>query len=129
MGNQAITVEVHGGFEKTNKFLERCLNVVKLGNLDKYGRRGVEALRAATPRDTGLAASSWSYEIHRTKDTVTLEWHNDDIENGFPVVIGIQYGHATKSGSWVEGVDFINPALRPLFEEIKEDVLKEVKKH
>lgn len=127
--NEVITVDVKGGFEKTNSFLERCLNVVKLGSLDKYGRRGVEALRAATPRDTGLAASSWTYEINRTDDTVTLEWHNTDIENGYNVIIGLQYGHATKSGSWVEGIDFINPALKPIFDEIRRDIQREVTRH
>lgn len=126
MGNQTITVEVHDSLNKTSSFLERCLNVVKLGNLDKYGRRGVDALRAATPKDTGLAASCWSYEINRTKEGVTLEWHNSDIEHGYNVIIGIQYGHATKSGSWVEGMDFINPALRPIFEEIKDELWREV---
>ena len=124
-----ITVTQHGGFKKANSFLERCLEIGKLGALDRYGRKGVEALSAATPKDTGLASSSWSYKIQRDEGEVRIEWHNDDIENGFPVVIGIQYGHATKNGSWVEGVDFINPALRPLFDEIKEDVLKEVRKH
>lgn len=129
MGNQTITVTQHGEFSKAQKFMERCLNVVKLGHLDSYGRRGVEALRAATPKDTGLAASSWSYQINRSDGVVTLEWHNDDIENGFSVVIGCQYGHATKSGSWVEGVDFINPALAPVFEQIRKDVWREVTRH
>lgn len=129
MGNQTITVDVHGGFEKTNRLLERCLNVIKLGNLDKYGRRGVEALKAFTPQDTGLAASSWTYKISRTNDTVTLEWHNTDIENGYNVIMGIQYGHATKSGSWVEGLDFINPALKPIFDEIKREIREEVSRH
>lgn len=125
-----ITITCKGGFEKTNKFLERCLNVVKLGNLDRYGRRGVEALRAATPKDTGLAASQWSYQIHRTKDTVTLEWHNSDIEGGYHnVVLGVQLGHATRSGGWVEGIDFINPALRPIFDEIRNDLWREVTRH
>ena len=129
MSNPIITVEQHGGFEKANKFLERCMNKIKLGNLDKYGRRGVAALEAYTPKDTGLAASCWSYEIHRTDDTVTLEWHNNDIENGFNVVVGLQYGHATRSGSWVEGTDFINPALKPLFDDIRQNMLREVTGH
>lgn len=130
MASNLITIEQHGEFKKAHSFLERCLEKVNFGYLDKYGKKGVEALSAATPKDTGLAASSWSYVInHQEKGVVTLEWHNDDIENGFPVIIGIQYGHATKSGSWVEGVDFINPALRPIFDEINRDVLKEVTKH
>ena len=129
MGDNTITITESGGFKEANKFLERCLNKIKLGNLDYYGRRGVEALSAYTPKDTGLAASCWSYEIHRTKDTVTLEWHNDDIEHGFNVVIGLQYGHATRSGSWVEGTDFINPALKPIFDDIRNNLLREVTGH
>ena len=130
MSNQTITLTQTDGFSKANKFLERLLNKVKLGDLDRYGRRGVEALAAATPKDTGLAASSWSYTINRSeKDVVTIEWHNDDVEHGFNVVLGVQYGHATKSGSWIDGVDFINPAIRPIFEEIKEDLWREVTRH
>lgn len=129
MSNKTITITQKGDFKKVNSFLERCLEVAKFGFLDKYGRKGVDVLSRATPKDTGRAATSWSYQIQRNDGEVILEWHNNDIENGFPVVIGIQYGHATKNGSWVEGIDFINPSLRPIFEEIKNDVLKEVKKH
>lgn len=124
-----ITVEQHGGFKKANSWLEKCLELANLGWLDKYGRQGVEALSNATPKDTGLASRSWSYKIMREPGEVRIEWHNDDIEHGFPVVIGIQYGHATKNGGWVEGTDFINPALRPVFEEIANKVSKEVKRH
>lgn len=124
-----ITVEQHGGFKKANSWFERCLELAKFGWLDKYGRQGVEALSKATPKDTGLASQSWSYEIKREPGEVRIEWHNDDIENGFPVIIGLQYGHATRSGSWVEGTDFINPALRPIFDEIARNVSKEVKRH
>ena len=127
--SKTISVTQHGEFKKVNSFLQRCLEIGNLGYLDKYGKRGVDALSAATPKDTGRASSSWRYEIHRENGEVRLEWHNDDIENGYPVIIGCQYGHATKNGSWVEGVDFINPALRPIFNEIKNDVLKEVKRH
>ena len=129
MGNQTITLTQTDGFKKANKFLERLLEKVKLGDLDKYGRRGVEALAAATPKDTGLAASSWSYTIVRSKNEVTIEWHNDDVENGFNVILGVQYGHATKSGGWVQGIDFINPAIRPIFDEIKNDLWREVTRH
>lgn len=129
MSNNLITVEQHGGFKKANSWLEKCLELVNFGWLDKYGRQGVEALSQATPKDTGRAATSWSYKIVREADVVRLEWHNDDIESGFPVVIGLQYGHATKNGSWVEGTDFINPALRPIFDEIARKISKEVNKH
>lgn len=124
-----ITLEQHGGFKKANSWLEKCLELVNFGWLDRYGRAGVEALANATPKDTGLASQSWSYQIQRDPGEVRIEWHNDDIENGFPVVIGIQYGHATKGGTWVEGVDFINPALRPIFDEIARNVSKEVRRH
>ena len=124
-----ITIVQKGNFSKTNSFLEKMLEVVKLGYLDSYGKRGVEALKEATPVDTGLALNSWTYEINRTGDIVTLEWHNTDIENGYNVIIGCQYGHATKSGSWVEGVDFINPALAPIFDEIRREVEREVSRH
>lgn len=129
MSNQVITVTQHGQFRKAYSFLERCLEVGKFGYLDKYGRKGVEALAQATPKDTGRASTSWRYEIHREDGVVRLEWHNDDIEGGYNVAVLVQYGHATKSGSWVEGVDYINPALRPIFDEIKNDVLKEVNNH
>lgn len=126
MSNGPITLTAKGDFSKANKFLERCLNIAKLGTLDKYGKMGVEALSQATPVDTGLAASSWSYEINRSNTGFTIEWHNTDIENGYNVIMGIQYGHGTKSGGWVEGVDFINPTIKPIFEQIKEDLIKEV---
>lgn len=129
MAGEMVTFEQHGDFSKLNKFLERCLEVVHFGWLDKYGRKGVEALSAATPKDTGLAASSWSYDIVREGKNVRIEWHNDDIENGRNVIILVQYGHATKNGGWVEGVDFINPALEPIFEEICDEVWKEVNNH
>lgn len=128
MADKTVSFSVKGGndFRKANGFLERCLEVAKLGYLDRYGRRGVEALSAATPIDTGLAASSWSYDIERSDGQVRLTWHNSDIENGCNVAVLVQYGHATKSGSWVEGVDFINPALAPIFEQISNDVWKEL---
>lgn len=126
--SKTLTVTQHGEFKKVNSFLQRCLEFGSLGYLDKYGRQGVEALAAATPKDTGRAASSWRYEIHRENGEVRLEWHNDDIEGGCNVAVLVQYGHATKNGTWVEGVDYINPALRPIFESISRDVLKEVRK-
>ena len=128
--NFYITVVQHGGFKKANSWLERQLEKINFGWLDKYGKMGVEALRAATPKDTGFTADSWTYEIHRTEDEVRIEWHNTNFaKDWFPVVIGLQLGHATKNGGWVEGTDFINPALKPIFEEIKNKISKEVKTH
>lgn len=97
-----------------------------MGLLDKYGKLGVQALQDATPRDTGLASSSWNYTIDRSSDGVRLSWSNSDIENGYNVAILIQYGHGTKSGTYVEGRDFINPAMQSIFDNIAKDLWKEV---
>ncbi len=126
MANGPITLTVKGDFKKSEQFIQKWLEKIKFGNLDAYGRKGVEALRAATPKDTGLASECWTYVINRSSGLTTLEWHNTDIEHGFHVIIGIQYGHATKSGGWVEGYDFINPAIQPIFDEIQRDLAKGV---
>lgn len=95
--------------------------------LDKYGKQGVEALAAATPKDTGLTAASWTYDIDVTEDgKYKLSFINLNINDGFPVALLIQYGHATRNGSWVEGRDYINPALQPIFNQIRDSVWKEM---
>ena len=94
--------------------------------LNQYGRRGVDALSAATPIDSGKTASSWNYEIHRSKDLVEIVWTNSNVNDGAPIVILLQYGHATGNGGYVQGYDFINPAIRPIFDEIEKDLWKEV---
>lgn len=122
-----ITVNVKGQPKRANKFLEKLLEKVQLGSLDKYGRMGVEALSASTPVYTGLAAKSWYYTIDReVKGRVSITWHNSDIEGGYSVVLLVQYGHGTKGGTYVQGVDFINPAMKPVFDKIAEDLYKEV---
>jgi len=126
MADQMVVLEQKGDLKKVNRFLERLLEVAKFGFLDKYGRMGVEALSAATPKDTGLAADSWRYEIVRENGQTSLVWCNDDIENGYNVAILVQYGHATKSGTWVEGIDYINPALEPIFNQIANEIKREV---
>lgn len=94
--------------------------------LEPYAQQGVAALSAATPVDTGVAASSWSYEIESTADSVKLVWTNSDVENGFPVAIMLQYGYATGTGGYVQGRDYINPAIKPIFDEIANGVWKVV---
>lgn len=116
------------GFKKTNGFLEKMKELFNMGILDKYGRKGVEALKAATPIDSGLAASSWYYTIQRTKDGAELIWGNTDIENGCNVAILINYGHATKSGTYVQGRYFIEPALEKTFSEFAILIDKEVQR-
>lgn len=121
-----ITVEHKGDFKKLDNWFEKLKGVAKLSKLDEFGRKGVEALSANTPKYTGLASTSWFYEIERSDGLVKLTWCNSDIENGYNVAVLVLYGHATKSGSWVEGVDYINPALEPIFNDIAELLLKEV---
>lgn len=116
-----------GDFSKLTRYFERIREAIKLGDLDRYGRAGVEALRAATPVDTGTTADSWYYEITNTKGRVTLSFHNSNIQNGVPIAIILQYGHGTRNGGWVEGRDYINPAIQPIFDKITENAWKEVK--
>ena len=125
-----ITIRQEGDFSKLTSYFERCKGWLHLSNLDEYGRRGVEALSSATPRDSGETASSWSYSIERRGDSsASIIFHNDNVTpQGTPVAILIQYGHATKNGAWVEGIDYINPALRPVFENLANDAWREVTK-
>ena len=115
-----------GDFSKLTHYLEKVKEIVKLGDLDKYGREGVAALASATPVDTGLTASSWRYEIQHGNDSVSIAFYNDNIQNGVPIAIILQYGHGTRNGGYVEGRDYINPAIKPIFDKITEDAWKEV---
>lgn len=115
-----------GDFSKLTHYLEKVKEIVKLGDLDKYGREGVAALASATPVDTGLTASSWRYEIQHGNDSVSIAFYNDNIQNGVPIAIILQYGHGTRNGGYVQGRDYINPAIKPLFDKITEDAWKEV---
>lgn len=117
-----------GDFSKLTRYFERVKEVVKLGDLDKYGREGVAALESVTPVDTGLTASSWRYEIDHGKDSVSISFYNDNIQNGVPIAIILQYGHGTRNGGWVQGRDYINPVIRPLFDKIADEAWKEVTK-
>lgn len=120
-----ITITSKGDFKKLSSFLEKSKNLFNIGVLDKYGKKGVEALREATPKDSSETSNAWTYKIRRTKDSVTLEFHNSNIQNGYNVAMLLYTGHATKSGYWVQGVDYINPALKPVFDELAKNALKE----
>lgn len=115
-----------GDFSKTNKYLRDVKEAARVKILEKYGERGVSALSSATPVDTGLAATSWYYKVSRDGTESRIEFFNSDIENGFPVAIMLQYGHGTGTGGWVEGRDYINPAIQPIFDELAEEAWKEV---
>lgn len=123
-----ITFNQKGDFSKTFRFLEKAKRTTNFGMLEKYGQAGVEALSSATPVDSGLTASSWSYKIVQNPTGVAIEFHNSNINEGVPIAVILQYGHGTGTGGWVEGIDYINPAIQPLFERIKEDAWKEVNK-
>jgi hypothetical protein len=121
-----IVISAEGDTKNTEKFLEAMVHGDIYRNLDRLAQRGVEALRAATPRLTGTAADAWSYEIERSDSSATIYWLNTDVEGGFNVVVGLQYGHGTGNGGWIQGRDFINPAIRPIFDEIANEIWKEV---
>lgn len=121
-----ISFTSRGSFDKMEKFLREMqhLNVRRI--IEPYAREGVNALAAATPVESGLAANSWDYNIKTSRGGVTVEWTNSNVENGFPVVIMLQYGYATGTGGFVAGRDFINPAIRPVFDKISNAVWKAV---
>jgi hypothetical protein len=121
-----ITFRHKGDFTRTTRFLERAKHVVRLADLDRFGREGVAALASATPVDSGLTASSWYYEITYTKSGAKIAFYNSNIQNGVPIAIILQYGHGTGTGGWVEGRDYINPAIQPIFDRIVDEAWREV---
>lgn len=123
-----ITFRHNGNFDKLTVFLEKADRTARLKDLDKYGREGVAALASATPVNTGLTASSWYYEIKRQNGVVALNFCNSNVNNGVPIAIILQYGHGTRNGGWVEGRDYINPAIQPIFDRIANDAWREVTK-
>ena len=123
-----ISFRQKGDFSKLTKYLEKVKEGFDVGILDKYGQAGVRALASATPVDTGLTANSWYYKIEKSKGSVSIAFYNSNIQNGVPIAVILQYGHGTKNGGWVQGRDYINPAIRPIFDAIVEDAWKEVTK-
>ena len=123
-----ITFRQKGDFSKLTRYLEKVKSVVKLSDLDKYGKEGVAALASATPVDTGLTASSWSYEIKQKNGSISISFKNSNIQNGVPIAIILQYGHGTRNGGWVQGRDYINPAIEPVLDILADDAWREVTK-
>jgi len=121
-----ISFRSKGDFSKITGYLERIKEVIKIGDLNKYGQEGVNALASMTPIDSGKTSEMWSYEIVHSKNSVSIVFKNDNINEGVPIAIILQYGHGTKNGGWVQGIDYINPAIQPLFNKIAEDAWKEV---
>ena len=124
-----IKIEHKGNFKHTERFFKSVKEEQIFSKLDSYGKLGVIALAMNTPVDTGKTASSWSYEIRHDSRNVSICWKNDNMtKTGIPIVILLQYGHGTRNGGYVQGRDFINPAIQPVFDEIAENVWKEITK-
>lgn len=121
-----ITFKHKGDFEKTTKFLKRVKSLNIKSVLEKYGKVGVNALKEATPKDTGKTSESWTYKVTVTKTLCRIDWRNTNIVDGVPIALILQYGHATRNGGYVEGIDYINPTMKPIFEDILNKVWKEV---
>ena len=120
-----ISLTSKGDFRKTEKFMKNARTKKLMSILKQYGEEGVAALMVATPLDTGRTASSWRYEIKVENNCIRLVFHNDNIQNGVPIAIILQYGHGTGTGGWVEGRDYINPAIQPIFDKIANSAWKE----
>jgi hypothetical protein len=126
--SMTIGLTSSGDYAQTREFLKKMLKGDIFSDLDRYGHMGVEALASATPVDTGLTASSWTYRVISDSRGPGIEWYNTDIDSqGQPIAILIQYGHGTGTGGYVQGRDFINPAIRPIFDAIADDVWEKVR--
>ncbi len=123
-----ISFRQKGDFKSITSFLEKSKNSINVGLLDKYGKEGVSALSSATPVDTGLTAKSWYYKVSNNNGKASISFYNSNIQNGVPIAIILQYGHATRNGGWVQGRDYINPAIQPVFDKLAESAWREVTK-
>ena len=123
-----IKIKCTGDFKNTTKFLERARKLSIQQIMDRYGKEGVKALTAATPVNTGETASKWGYKVSTGKGSSSVTWTNDAINDGIPIVILIQYGHGTKNGGYVSGVDFINPAIKGVMTNLADSIWEEVTK-
>lgn len=126
MARKMITFRQNGNWDKTTNFLKKFSRFNIKDILKRYGEEGVALLQRNTPVDTGKTANSWYYSISVTKNSASLTFSNSNIVDGVPIAIILQYGHATNNGGHVEGVDYINPAIKPLFEDLASRVWEEV---
>lgn len=123
-----ISFRQKGDFSKLTRYLTKAKRAAKVSDLDRFGKEGVAALASATPVDSGETANSWHYEIKQENGLAAITFYNSNIQNGVPIAILLQYGHATRNGGWVEGRDYINPAIQPIFDKIAEKAWREVTK-
>lgn len=123
-----LRIKQKGDFSITIRYFKKIGRAARRMDLDKYGKKGVAALSKATPINTGRTASSWYYEITKEDGIIKISFLNGNIQNGVPIAVILQYGHGTNHGGWVQGRDYINPAIQPLFDEIANDAWQEVTK-
>lgn len=123
-----ISFTQKGDFSNITNFLERSKEIINIGELNRYGKEGVAALSSATPIDSGETASSWYYKIFNKNGVAKLTFYNSNIQNEVPIAIILQYGHATTNGGWIEGRDYINPAIQPIFDKIVNSMQRGVNK-
>lgn len=121
-----ISLSVKGNFKNTEKFLDKVMKRTYIKSFNRYGEKGVAALRSATPRDSGKTAESWTYEVYDFGDTIKIVWYNNNVNKWANIAVLLQYGHATRNGGYVQGRDYINPAIQPIFDEIAEEAWAEV---
>lgn len=127
MGKSVISFSHKGDLSKTTKFYLRMRELFKKKNIfEEYGQKGVDALRSATPIDSGKTADSWEYEVNIQNDSVVINWFNTNVNRGVNIAVILQYGHGTRNGGYVQGRDYINPAIKPVFDEMLEKLWKEV---
>ena len=121
-----IKFKHYGSFNSIEKWFNRMLSREYLNILSRYGDLGVKLLSEATPKESGKTADSWSFDIEHTSNSTVLSWSNSNVNDGVQIALILQYGHGTGTGGYVEGVDYINPALKPVFEKMADEVWKEV---
>ncbi len=115
-----------GDFSQSLTFMNNVKTATQLKDLDRYGQRGVTALKSATPVDTSKTANSWYYKVENTTTSIKISFHNSNIQNGVPIAIILQYGHATRNGGFINGRDYINPAIQPIFDDMLNSLWKEI---
>ena len=122
-----ISFKQKGNFKNTERFLTKAMAINKFKPiLERYGQEGVEALKNTTPKDTGETANSWHFEVEIYKTRSRISWYNTNIVDGTPVAVLLQYGHGIHNGGFVQGVDYINPTMQPIFDKIMNEAWREV---
>ena len=121
-----VTFRQRGDLSKTERFLRNAQAAIKFRNLETYAEQGLTALQNSTPYETGETARCWYYTIERTSNSVSVIYKNSNIQNGVQIAVILQYGHGTGTGGYVEGRDYINPAVRPVFDKLADDIWEEV---